>query len=123
LGSLHGCVVEMDVLGSLAAARASFSEPEPRALTLVFSCLDLPPAPLAGVLAALEADELGFATILVTRSLRWIPPGLERAAELPWVAPDAGALAVADAIDQALRRSRERRGASVDGLAWRRTGA
>ncbi len=116
-------VVEMDLLGSLAAARAAFAEPEPRALTLVLSCLDLPPAPLAGALAALEADELGFATILVTRSQRWIPPGLERAVELPWVTPEAGPLVLADAIDQALRRSRERRLEAPDGLAWRRAGA
>ncbi|HTJ83838.1 MAG TPA: hypothetical protein VL400_19100 [Polyangiaceae bacterium] len=117
-------IVELDVLGSLDAARAAFAERGPKdAATLVLSCLDLPPAPRAGALAAAEADLRGLATILVTRSKRWIPEDAARCHELAWLPPDAGALSVADAIDFALRRAGELRERQTDGLAWRRAGA
>jgi len=117
-------MVELDVLGSLDAASAAFQRTSARdAATIVLSSLDLLPAPRAGALAAQEADRHGLATILVTRSRRWIPPDLASCHDLAWLAPDAGGLAVADAIDFALRRAGSMKQAQNDGLAWRRTGA
>ncbi len=65
-------------------------------------CLDLPPAPNGGVRLAQEVLSQGAPVVLVTRSLRWIPPSATALRDLPWVAPDAKPAEVARAIRAAL---------------------
>ena len=65
-------------------------------------CLDLPPAPLGGVRLAQEVMKRGVPVVLVTRSLRWIPPSAQELREVPWVSPDAGAAEVARAVGEAV---------------------
>jgi len=67
---------------------------------LVLVCLDLPPAPLGGVRLTQEILEQGLPVILVTRSLRWIPPGAAALRELPWITPDAEVTDVARAVGE-----------------------
>lgn len=67
-------------------------------------CLDLPPAPLGGVRLAQEVLALDVPVVLVTRSLRWIPPSAAALRELPWVTPDADAGLVGQAIVDAMAR-------------------
>ena len=81
-----------------------------------FVCLDLPPAPLAGVRLAQAAlrssaregssgrQRRAPSIVLVTRSLRWLPPSAAELRSLPWVAPDASAEEIAKAVDEATRR-------------------
>ena len=82
-----------------------------------FVCLDLPPAPLAGVRLAQAAlrsssgregssgrQRRAPTIVLVTRSLRWLPPSAAELRSLPWVAPDAGVEEIAKAVDEATRR-------------------
>jgi CheY-like chemotaxis protein len=52
-------------------------------------CLDLPPAPLGGARLAAELLERGCPVVLVTRSLRWLPPDATALRSLPWISPDA----------------------------------
>jgi len=54
---------------------------------VVFVCLDLPPAPQAGIRIADFARAVGLPVVLVTRSMRWLPPGSELMS-LPWVTPE-----------------------------------
>jgi hypothetical protein len=65
-------------------------------------CLDLPPAPLAGVRLAQEVLAEGVPVVLITRSLRWIPPNAAELCNLPWVSPDARPAEVAKAISLAI---------------------
>ena len=67
-------------------------------------CLDLPPAPSGGVRLAQEVLALDVPVVLITRSLRWIPPSASALRELPWVPPDAGATDVGQAIVDAMAR-------------------
>ncbi len=69
---------------------------------LVMVCLDLPPAPLGGVRLTQEILGKALPVILVTRSLRWIPPNAARLRELPWITPDADVTAVARAVGEAM---------------------
>jgi len=71
-------------------------------------CLDLPPAPLAGVKLAQatlrdERRQPRPSIVLVTRSLRWLPPSAAELRSLPWVAPDAAADEIARAVELATR--------------------
>lgn len=61
-------------------------------------CLDLPPAPIGGARLANELVNLSYPVVLVTRSLRWLPPDATALRRLPWIAPDASAADVAKAI-------------------------
>ncbi len=71
-------------------------------------CLDLPPAPLGGVRLAQDVlDNYGVPLVLVTRSMRWIPPRATALCKLPWVPPDANAAEVARAIDEAVEAFRQ----------------
>jgi hypothetical protein len=65
-------------------------------------CLDLHPAPLGGLRLAREVLTEGIPTVLVTRSLRWVPVEMTVLRDVPWVPPDADALAVAGAIADAM---------------------
>jgi hypothetical protein len=81
--------------------------PKPRApaepcFDVAMVCLDLPPAPLGGVRLAQECVRAGLPVVLVTRSLRWIPPSAVALRDLPWVTPDATAAEVAHAVAEAL---------------------
>ena len=61
-------------------------------------CLDLPPAPLGGVRLAQEIAREGRPLVLVTRSLRWLPPSAAALRALPWVSPEAAPQEIARAI-------------------------
>ena len=69
---------------------------------LVMVCLDLPPAPHGGVRLAQEILRQGLPVVLITRSLRWIPPGATTLHELPWLTPDADVIEVARAVGDAV---------------------
>jgi hypothetical protein len=75
-------------------------------VTLV--CLDLPPAPLGGVRLAQETVREGRPVVLVTRSLRWLPPSAADLRALPWVTPEAPPADVARAIGAACELFAER---------------
>ena len=65
-------------------------------------CLDLPPAPLGGVRLAEDIVRERVPIVLITRSLRWIPPSATILRELPWIPPDAGAADVSRAVADAI---------------------
>jgi hypothetical protein len=65
-------------------------------------CLDLPPAPAGGARLAQEVRRLGLPVVLITRSLRWLPPNAAALRELPWIPPDAGEADVARAVGEAM---------------------
>jgi hypothetical protein len=69
---------------------------------VVMVCLDLPPAPRGGCRLADEMLEQGHAVVLITRSLRWLPPDAAALRALPWVTPEAGPAAVLEAIEAAI---------------------
>src|SRR5262245_59576740 len=58
------------------------------AIDLAVLCLDLPPAPTAGIRLATYRLEVGVPVVLVTRSMHWLAH-LPRLATLPWLRPDA----------------------------------
>ena len=68
-------------------------------------CLDLPPAPVGGARLAHSILDEGGAVVLVTRSLRWLPPSDRALQRLPWVSPDAQANAVAKAVHAAVAQA------------------
>lgn len=89
-------------------------------------CLDLPPAPLGGVRLAQEILGLGIPVVLVTRSLRWIPPSAVALRELPWVPPDAPVAAVSGAVGEAMAAFGALHGdriSAIDDLARRVAGS
>ncbi|WP_437718850.1 hypothetical protein WMF45_22035 [Sorangium sp. So ce448] len=61
-------------------------------------CLDLPPAPLGGARLASELMDNNHPVVLVTRSLRWLPPDRPILHQLPWIPPDAGTIEISSAI-------------------------
>ena len=67
-----------------------------------FVCLDLPPVPVGGARLAQAMISQGRRVILVTRSLRWLPPNATRLRDVPWVPPDARPIDVANAVRAAL---------------------
>ncbi len=64
-------------------------------------CLDLPPAPIGGVRLAQEIARERRPVVLVTRSLRWLPPSAVELRALPWVSPEASSAEIARAIASA----------------------
>ncbi len=68
-------------------------------------CLDLHPAPSAGVKLAQEMVRLGLPTVIVTRSLRWIPAAATTLRDVPWLTPDASPTDVAVAVSEAVAQS------------------
>jgi hypothetical protein len=79
---------------------------------LAMVCLDLPPAPAGGVRLAQELVRAGLPVVLITRSLRWIPPSAAALRELPWVPPDATVADVARAVGEAMAA------VGVEGSTW-----
>ncbi len=67
-----------------------------------FVCLDLPPSPSGGIWLAQELVRAGCPIVLVTRSLRWLPKSASELKVLPWIAPEATADRVIEAVDKAL---------------------
>jgi hypothetical protein len=61
-------------------------------------CLDLPPAPAGGARLGAELVSHGYPVVLVTRSLRWLPPDATELQQVPWIPPEASAAEVAKAI-------------------------
>jgi hypothetical protein len=90
--SLGGELVDAS---SIEGARAAVAA---EAFDAILICLDLPPAPLAGARLASELLDGGYPVVLVTRSLRWLPPDATALRELPWIPPDAPAADVARVI-------------------------
>lgn len=92
-----------DVLrSSVADHDAPFGHDVGARFDLCMICLDLPPAPTGGVRLAQEMRRHGLPVVLITRSLRWIPPSAAALRELPWVPPDATQAEVARAVGEAM---------------------
>lgn len=64
--------------------------------------LDLQPAPHAGVRLAEAALVRGVPVVLVTRSLRWVPPSATQLKVLAWVSPESDDETVEAAIREAV---------------------
>jgi DNA-binding NarL/FixJ family response regulator len=95
--------VEITESSSVEDARVAAHTGHP---DIAMICLDLPPAPVGGVRLAEELVKRGQPVILVTRSLRWIPPTAVALREVAWIPPDADVDDVARAVRevyQALR--------------------
>jgi hypothetical protein len=69
---------------------------------LCMVCLDLPPAPLAGVRLAQDVIRQGVPLVLITRSMRWVPASAVALRDVPWVPPDATAAQVSRAVGEAM---------------------
>lgn len=91
-----------DALRSSLTDVEAFGIPDGPRFHLCLVCLDLPPAPAGGVRLAQELRQSGLPVVLVTRSLRWIPPSAAALRELPWVTPDATHSEVTRAVGEAM---------------------
>lgn len=56
---------------------------------MCFVCLNLPPVPNGTARLTSRIMSEGFPVVLVTRSLRWVPPKATHLRGVPWIAPDA----------------------------------
>lgn len=101
IDAIEGALGNVDVHESPSIDDARLSAHSAR-FDLCMVCLDLPPAPLGGVRLAQELLSAGLPVILVTRSLRWIPPSASALRELPWMAPDATVAEVSRAVAEAV---------------------
>lgn len=109
LDAIEGALGEVDVSESssiddarLAIRGSADDDPRGARFHLALVCLDLPPAPLGGVRLAKELVDRGLPVVLITRSLRWIPPTAAALRDLPWIPPDADAAAVSRAVAEAM---------------------
>jgi hypothetical protein len=93
--------VELVDASSIEAALATLST---MTIDVCLVCLDLPPAPVGGVRLAQEAIREGRPVVLVTRSLRWLPPDATDLRGIPWVTPEARPEEVAEAMVEAVSR-------------------
>lgn len=96
-----------DALGNVDLTDASSVEAARVALQhgrfhLCLVCLDLPPVPTGGARLAQAMLAQGLPVILITRSLRWLPPNAPELRELPWISPDAPPEEVAEAVTRAI---------------------
>lgn len=94
--ALRHSMVDADLFAIEAAASL------PARFDVCLVCLDLPPAPAGGVRLAQELVRQGLPVVLITRSLRWIPPTAAALRELPWISPDATETEVARAVGEAV---------------------
>jgi hypothetical protein len=106
IDAIEGALGNVDVSESSSVDDARVALQTTR-FDLAMVCLDLPPAPLGGVRLAQEFVREGLPVVLVTRSLRWIPPTAATLRELPWFPPDADIAEVARAVGEAMGASRE----------------
>jgi hypothetical protein len=104
LDAIEGALGNVDVSESSSIDDARVALHTAR-FDLVMVCLDLPPAPQGGVRLTQEILAQGLPVVLITRSLRWIPPGAATLRELPWITPDADISEVARAVGEAVAAS------------------
>jgi hypothetical protein len=119
LGSLDDAFDDLEVVEACSVADAE-NALEESSFDACLVCLDLPPAPLAGVrLAQAALREASYrdasrdpsahgarpGVVLVTRSLRWLPATAAELRNLPWVQPDAGPAEIKRAVADAARQS------------------
>jgi hypothetical protein len=93
--SVHDARVALDALLHEGGPRSSRFD-------LCMVCLDLPPAPVAGVRLAQDVLRQGMPLVLITRSLRWVPASAVALRDVPWVPPDATAAQVSQAVGEAM---------------------
>ena len=109
--------VEISDVASIEAARAALHAAP---LDVCLVCLDLPPAPLAGVRLAAEIFAAGPPLVLVTRPPRLLPPAAVDLRPGPWNPPHPPAGALSDAIVAALEPGRAgTQGIRATGDDWR----
>ncbi|MEJ7732691.1 MAG: hypothetical protein WKG00_26260 [Polyangiaceae bacterium] len=104
LGSLDDAFDDLEVVEAYSVADAE-NALEESSFDACLVCLDLPPAPLAGVrLAQAALREASYrdasrgpsdhgarpGVVLVTRSLRWLPATAAELRNLPWCSPTPG---------------------------------
>jgi hypothetical protein len=92
---------DVDIVDAASVDHA-LEELEDSRFDACFVCLDLPPVPSGGARLAQEVLRDGCPVVLVTRSLRWLPPNAPKLREVPWVTPDAAPNDVAKAVHAAL---------------------
>jgi hypothetical protein len=101
LDAIEGALGNVDVTESSSVDDARLATRRvPHDIVMV--CLDLPPAPMGGVRLAEELVARGVPVVLVTRSLRWIPPSALALREVPWIPPDADVTDVSRAVHAAI---------------------
>jgi hypothetical protein len=101
IDAIEGALGQVDVNESSSVDDARVAR-ETSHFDLALVCLDLHPAPLGGVRLAQELLAGGLPVVLVTRSLRWIPPTAAALRELPWIPPDATVADVSRAVVAAM---------------------
>ncbi len=101
IDAIEGALGQVDVNESSSVDDARVARETSR-FDLALVCLDLPPAPLGGVRLAQELLAGGLPVVLVTRSLRWIPPSAAALRELAWIPPDATVADVSRAVAEAM---------------------
>lgn len=117
LGALDDAFDDLEVVEACSVADAEDAL-EASSFDACLVCLDLPPAPTAGVRlaqaalreasyrdASCDPSEARPGVVLVTRSLRWLPAAAADLRNLPWVQPDAGPAEVKRAVADAARQS------------------
>jgi hypothetical protein len=104
IDALEGALGNVDIAESSSVEDARVATHTTR-YDVALVCLDLSPAPLGGVRLADELVRRGMAVILVTRSLRWIPPTAVALHDLPWIPPDADVDDVSRAVHAAMAHS------------------
>jgi hypothetical protein len=112
IDAIEGALGNVDVSESSSVDDARVALQTSR-FDLALVCLDLPPAPLGGVRLTQEFLGEGLPVVLVTRSLRWIPPTASALRELPWIPPDADAAQVSRAVGEAMAQLHEAQEAGI----------
>ncbi len=98
--SVEGALGNVDIVEATSVDHA-LAELQGGSFDATFVCLDLPPAPLGGARLAHSILDEGGAVVLVTRSLRWLPPRDLALQRLAWVSPDASSALVTKAVHRA----------------------
>jgi hypothetical protein len=101
IDAIEGALGNVDVSESSSVDDARLALRKER-FDLCMVCLDLPPAPLGGVRLSEEILRERVPVVLITRSLRWIPPSAAILRELPWIPPDASVAQVSRAVAEAV---------------------
>ncbi|MCK6588960.1 MAG: hypothetical protein L6Q76_15410 [Polyangiaceae bacterium] len=101
LQSVERALGNVDIVDA-ASIEHALAELRDTTFDACFVCLDLPPAPVGGARLAQRMVRDGHPVVLVTRSLRWLPPDAKNLRDVPWVPPDAQPSDVAKAVRSAL---------------------
>lgn len=102
--AMEGAFGAVDIVEATSVDHA-LSELAAASFDATFVCLDLPPAPQGGARLAHLVLEEGGAVVLVTRSLRWLPPSDHVLRGLAWISPDASSSEVASAVTAAIAQA------------------